>query len=351
MTPPNRAPVGGAASKTFRSRLSVSWSELIYSAHIGVDQTIAREESGCRAGEVDHQHGKRKEQGPRGALIVDRSLAKKVKAGHLDDAWIQIDRSEDPSFFIRFLDATRAHGLELARKDPAAAFAHLALRPGLSVLDCGCGTGDMLSIIADQVAPGRVLGGDISSTMTQEARRRAADGPSNIQFEQMDAQALPLPDETFDRVLATQLLIHVPDPARAFQELCRVLAAGGRIALADMDWDTLVFGCDDKEIGRRFTRLFSDGIRHGVIVREYAGWLRAAGFTNVQVLPQPMPLGNWDAAKAWIFDPSLSHFVATGAMSRAEADALMNELVARSDSGRLFIASTFYTVVGDRGRA
>lgn len=274
----------------------------------------------------------------------------KVKAGHLGNAWIQVDRSEDPSFFIRFLDATRARALDLAKRNPSAAFSHLALTPGLSVLDCGCGTGDILSFVAEQVAPGRVLGGDISNTMVQEARRRAAQGPSNLQFEQIDAQELSLPDQSFDRVLATQLLIHVPEPERAFREMRRVLKVGGRMALADMDWDTLVVGCEDKSFGRRFTHLFSDGIRHGLIVREYAGWLRTSGFTEVQVIPQPMLFETWEVAKPWIFDASISHFVATGGMSQAEADAFTDELAARSSAGRFFLSSTFYTVVGVRGR-
>lgn len=270
-----------------------------------------------------------------------------VKAGHFGDAWIQVDRSDDPGFFIRFLDATRARGLEQARKDPGAAFRHLSLRPGLSVLDCGCGTGDMLSLIAEQVAPGRVIGGDLSSTMIAEARVRAAQGPYNVSFEQFDVQQLPFPDRSFDRVLATQLLIHLPEPGGSFREMCRVLADGGRIALADMDWGTFVVSCDDERVGRRFTQLFSESLRHGVIVREYAGWLRTAGFENVQVLPMPMLFEGWEMAVNWVFDPALSHFVAAGLMTRPEADAFMEEQAARSRSGRFFMAATFYTVVGD----
>ena len=78
----------------------------------------------------------------------------------------------------------------------------------------------------------------------------------------MDSQSLSFSDAGFDQVMATQLLVHVPDPKKAFDEMCRVTVSGGRITLADIDWDTLILGCSDVELGRRFTRLFSDGIRN-----------------------------------------------------------------------------------------
>jgi ubiquinone/menaquinone biosynthesis C-methylase UbiE len=278
-------------------------------------------------------------------------MTEKRRAGHLDDAWLEVDRTEDPSFFVRFLDASRVRALEFARKNPAMAFSHLALEPGLSVLDCGCGTGDMLGIIAGLIAPGEACGGDLSDAMLQEARRRAqAAGIPNLRFERVDVQALPFPDGTFDRVLATQLLVHVPDPRRAIHELCRVTAPEGRVAVADMDWDTLVVGCADKELGRRFTRLFADGIRNPLVVREHAGWLRDEGLTNVQTIPLPIVFDSWEFVRDWLVGPSLPHFVAQGTMSQAEADTLQKELADRSASGRFLASSLFHTVVGQRPR-
>lgn len=276
-------------------------------------------------------------------------MIEKRSSGHLYDAWIQVDETDDPGFFVRFLDASRARQLEFARTNPQMAFAHLALESGMSVLDCGCGTGDMLAIIAQQIVPGEACGGELSHTMLQEARQRiAGTGLTNLRFEQMDVQSLPFPDESFDRVLATQLLVHVPDPRGALHEMCRVTTRQGRVAIADMDWDSLVFGCSDKELGRRFTQLFSDGIRNGLVVREYAGWLRAEGFSNIQITPQPIVFDNWTFAKDRIIDPSLPHLVAKGAMSAAEASTFIDDLADRDAHGHFFGASTFYTVTGQR---
>ena len=271
------------------------------------------------------------------------------KAGHLDDAWLQVDGTDDPGFFVRFLDASRTRALEFARKHPEAAFAHLGLEPGMSVLDCGCGTGDMLALIAKLIAPGEARGGDASEAMLREARRRAeAAAVANLRFESMDVQRLPFSDGRFDRVLATQLLVHVPEPRRALHEMCRVTAHRGRVAIADMDWDTLVVASSDKGLGRRFTRLFSDGVRNGVVVREYKGWLAAEGFVNVQIMPQAMVFDSWSFFREWILDPSLPHFVAKGSMTAAEATALVDDLANRSAAGSFFAASSFYTVTGQR---
>lgn len=272
----------------------------------------------------------------------------KQRAGHLNNTWMNVDETDDPEFFVRFLTASRARALEFARKNPQAAFAHLRLEPGISVLDCGCGTGDMLAIIARLIAPGEAYGGDISETMLKTAQRHITDETKNLHFEHMDAQSLPFPDKHFDRAMATQLLVHVPDPHLAFHEMCRVTKQNGLVAFADMDWDTFVFGSSDKEIGRRFTRLFSDGIRNGLVVREYTGWMHAEGFTDIQVLPQALVFDDWEFGKEFIVEPSLSYFVKTGKMSPQEADAFVSDLARRSKQGHFIAASTFYTVTGRR---
>ncbi len=276
-------------------------------------------------------------------------MTDKRPSGHLGDAWIEIDKTDDPRFFVGFLDATRAAALDYARQYPDAAFAHLALKPGLSVLDCGCGTGELLSIIAGQIAPGEACGGDLSSVMVEEARQRmAATKLTNLRFETLDVQALAIPDESFDRVLATHLLVHVPDPRQAIHEMYRVTRRDGLVVIADMDWDSFVIGCSNKEIGRRFTQLFCDGLRNGLVAREYAGWMKAEGFANIQVTAQAARFEDFVLMNDWIVKPSLRHFVANGTMSAVEAQSLSDDLADRHVRGHFFAASTYYTVIGQR---
>lgn len=207
----------------------------------------------------------------------------------------------------------------------------------------------MLAIISGITAPGEACGGDLSNAMLQEARRRAdTAGASHLRFETMDMQALQFPDYSFDRVLATQLLVHVPDPRGAMHEICCVTAARGLVAIADTDWDTLVVGCTHKELGCWFTRLFSDGVRNGLIVRDYCGWLSAEGFSNIKIIPQPIVFDEWTFVRDWIMEPSLPHFVAQGSMSAAEAETLVDDLAHRNAQGQFFAAFSFYTITGQR---
>jgi len=276
-------------------------------------------------------------------------MTKKPMAGHLDDAWIQVDHTDDPFFFIGFLDESRARSLEFAKKNPEIAFAHLSLKPGLNVLDCGCGTGDMLALISKITAPGEAVGIDLSQLMIQEAKKRAkTDTSGNLRFEVMDVQSLNFPDSSFDRVLSTQLLIHVPDPRNAMHELCRVINKQGWIAISDMDWDSLLIGSSHKDLSRQFTKLFSDGIRNSLVVRDYAGWLRAEGLENIKIIPQHILFDNWAFVKKWMIDPSISSLLVNGKMTKQEAQMFNDDLEDRNSKGYHFSAMTFYTVLAQK---
>ena len=102
------------------------------------------------------------------------------------------------------------------------------------VLDVACGTGLVTFDAAWEVGRGgRALGIDISGQMVDVAQRRAEDRRApNIGFARMDAEALDLPDASFDVVICSLGLMYVPDPAAAIREMRRVLRPGGRLAIA-----------------------------------------------------------------------------------------------------------------------
>lgn len=109
-----------------------------------------------------------------------------------------------------------------------------ALLPGERVLDVACGTGLVSFSAARAVGPmGSVVGVDISGQMVEAAACRARElEVTNASFARMDAEALALPDASFDVVLCALGLMYVPEPEQALREMRRVLRSGGRLVLA-----------------------------------------------------------------------------------------------------------------------
>lgn len=106
------------------------------------------------------------------------------------------------------------------------------LQSGYRVLDVSCGTGLVTVPIAEIVKPeGTVTGIDLSEKMIAKARSRIENrGLKNVAFHHMDAEALDLPDNSFDTVICSLGLMYFPDPAMAIAEMYRVLKPGGQLA-------------------------------------------------------------------------------------------------------------------------
>jgi len=115
------------------------------------------------------------------------------------------------------------------------------LRPGMRVLDAGCGPGSITVGLAAAVALGEVIGLDRAERQLMVACERAVEaGVGNVRFVRGDVYALPFPDGAFDAVLAHALLKHLRDPLTALKEFHRVLALDGIVGIADLDWGTLL---------------------------------------------------------------------------------------------------------------
>ncbi len=108
------------------------------------------------------------------------------------------------------------------------------IRPGQRVLDVACGTGILAREIARRIgSAGRVVGVDPSAGMIAVAKRLA---PA-IEWREGVAESLPYPDQSFDVVVSQFGLMFFTDRRQALREMLRVLAPGGRLAVAV--WDSL----------------------------------------------------------------------------------------------------------------
>jgi SAM-dependent methyltransferase len=117
------------------------------------------------------------------------------------------------------------------------------LRPGLQVLDVGCGPGTMTVGIAAYIGTGRVIGVDMGDSQVQLATQRAAEqGIANAEFRTGNAYALPFADAQFDALFSHALLEHLREPVRAMREFLRVLKPGGVMGVATPDWSGFLVG-------------------------------------------------------------------------------------------------------------
>jgi ubiquinone/menaquinone biosynthesis C-methylase UbiE len=170
------------------------------------------------------------------------------------------------------------------------------LRPGVSMLDVGCGPGTITSDLAGLVAPGPVIGVDASADVIAEAQVLArSDGPgaASLSFEVGDLFNLRFDDATFDVVHAHQVLQHVGDPVAALVEMKRVCRPGGIVAARDSDYPQMTFFPDDPDLHRAFAAYGALTRVNGAnwdAARRLLAWAHRAGFS--QVAP---------SASAWCF--------------------------------------------------
>ncbi|MGB9305181.1 MAG: methyltransferase domain-containing protein [Mycobacterium sp.] len=110
------------------------------------------------------------------------------------------------------------------------------LRPGMRVLDIGCGPGDVSFVAARLVGPtGSVLGVDAAPDMVELARARAAEqGLAGVHFTQAAVDSIAL-DEPVDAVIGRLILMHLPDPAATLAHLSSFVRPGGVVAFSEND--------------------------------------------------------------------------------------------------------------------
>ena len=129
---------------------------------------------------------------------------------------------------------------------------------GDSVLDLAGGTGDIAALLHERVGEsGEVVVGDINAAMLGVGRDRLTDRGllRGLRWVQLNAEALPFPDASFDLVTIAFGLRNVTDKARALREMHRVLKLGGRALVLEFSqvkpaWFKPVYDFHSFQIGR-----------------------------------------------------------------------------------------------------
>lgn len=165
------------------------------------------------------------------------------------------------------------------------------LQPGESVLDVGCGTGALTRLARERVGEsGNVYGIDAAPQMIAVARRKAARCNLEIDFQVGLIEQLAFPDDSFDVVLSSLMMHHLPEELKrqGLAEIARVLKPGGRLLVLDIQ--PKQSQSDQSRIRRHmqqrgshafFALLLHAGLERGI--EDLAPVMKEVGFTHIEI--------------------------------------------------------------------
>ncbi len=167
----------------------------------------------------------------------------------------------------------------------SASYLLARLRPGLDLLDVGCGPGSLTIDLAKRVDPGRVLGVDLSDQVVSEAAATAAAAMvTNASFVAGDFRTIGLDPASFDVVHAHQVLQHLRDPVEALEVMRRLVRPNGIVAVRDSDYSAMTWAPSSGSLDRWREIYLSVTSRNGAEAdagRWLLRWAHRAGFDEV----------------------------------------------------------------------
>ena len=241
--------------------------------------------------------------------------------------------SGTPDYTLGFSEEL-LHAYRRYTAEANAAYLLPYLRPGLRVLDFGCGLGTISAGLAKAVAPGELHGIDMEESQIDLAKSVAkANGIDNATFHVGEVTEMPFEDGYFDVAHCHNVLMHIPDTAATLAEVKRVLKPGGIIGCREMMSESSFTQPDFGVIGKSwemFADLLAADDGHPRMARELKGRMLEAGFTNVQatasfdIFSTPADiLFIYNLAQKWFLSPEIVEAaIKYGASTRELCDAI-----------------------------
>lgn len=224
----------------------------------------------------------------------------------------------------------------------------LRLEPDARVLDVGCGAGSDVILLAELVGPsGFAVGIDKSAAMIEEARRRAANSTlGNIDFMQGDAASLEFEDGTFDATRSDRVLQYVLEGQAAVDELVRVTRPGGRVVVADTDWETSVFDSTDEELTSRINAAWTATRPDGRAGQRLYRYAKRSGLQDVTVEGIVQVKTDLDDLYREVLAAVSSAAVDSNVVTPSEASRWIASQEAAATEGVFFRAFTTFVMAG-----
>lgn len=252
-------------------------------------------------------------------------------------------------YFLQNTELQRVMVMRNAERQAAFLLPHL--RPGMYLLDCGCGPGSITTDLAQRVAPGRVIGVDIDASEIERATTRADGlGITNVQFRTGDVYELPFAGDTFDAIFSNALFDHLRDPMTALREMHRVLKTGGIAAIRVADRDGYLFSPMDALLEKAWKQSEEEKAAQGVSVRigkHFRSYLRQVGFVRTEASASYDVYGTTESVQRIGYAAAATTLSEkTGSEEDAELDALAAAWKRWAESPDAFFAQALCEVVG-----
>lgn len=128
-------------------------------------------------------------------------------------------------------ETERAGVYKMCKKDYPEILAELEKEPFDDLLDCGCGTAPVITLLTEKYPQKHYTGIDLTPEMIKAAKAKDLD---NTVFVLGDCEDLPFEENSFDVVICSQSFHHYPNPQNFFNSVYKVLRPNGRLILRDM---------------------------------------------------------------------------------------------------------------------
>ncbi len=172
-------------------------------------------------------------------------------------------------------------------------------KPGMSVLDCATGTGDLALEFKRAVGPtGTVVGTDFCEPMLKPAPEKAAKAGLPVKFEVADVMKLPYPTATYDLASISFGIRNVDEPKVGLQELARVVKPGGKVMVLEFGQPEGLFGALFRFYARFFMPLIGRVITGNRAAYEYLPRTSAAFPCGEKFVELMNSTGSFSEAKA-----------------------------------------------------
>lgn len=183
------------------------------------------------------------------------------------------------------------------------------IQPGNTVLDLGSGAGNDVFVARSLTGEhGRVIGVDMTEAMIAKAEiNKQKLGYDNVEFRLGDIEDLPLEDNIIDVAISNCVMNLVPDKARAYTEVYRVLKPGGHFSISD-----IVLVGELPPAILRAAELYAGCVSGAMQKTAYLQVIESAGFKNIQLQKEKLTELPDDLLLQYIGQEDLNDFRATG---------------------------------------